>query len=51
MKYSNEVNILLALIDQKDKEAVFFRTFLSETLLYDLDNFRTRLLEISAKNA
>ena len=51
MKYHDEVKILLALIDWKDKEAIFFRMFLSKTLLLELDAFRNRLLEISAKNA
>lgn len=51
MKYNNSLNVLLALIDKKDKESLFFRTFLSKEILDELSDSRSKLLETLERNA
>ncbi|MCH8518241.1 hypothetical protein LAT59_00545 [Candidatus Gracilibacteria bacterium] len=46
MGYHNEVEVLLALIDGKDKQAIFFKSQLSEELISEVSNYKTRLLEL-----
>ena len=46
MKYNKESEILLALANKSDREAIFFRMHLSVETLRDLDNFKSRLLDL-----
>ena len=46
MDQGNEAETLLALANKSDNEAVFFRMYLSNEILEDLDNFKSRLLDL-----